>query len=163
MDCPHSSVGKEPTCNAGDPCLIPELGRSPGEGIDYPTPVFLGFPYGSAGKESTHNDGDLGSIPGLGTSPGEGKGCPPQYSGLENSKDCVVHGEAKSRTRLSDFSLSQLPSRVRAAVWAGCLQRRALSSSTSSVLRGSCEHLSLDRLSPCNCCVMLAFGTSHLS
>ena len=33
---PDSSVGKESTCNAGDPCLIPGLGRSPGEGIGYP-------------------------------------------------------------------------------------------------------------------------------
>ena len=32
---------------------------------------------------------DLGSIPGLGRSPGQGKGYPLQYSGLENSKDCV--------------------------------------------------------------------------
>ena len=28
---------------------------------------------------------------------------PLQYSGLENSMDCIVHGAAKSRTRLSDF------------------------------------------------------------
>ena len=33
---PHSSVGKESACNAGDPGLIPGLGRSTGEGIDYP-------------------------------------------------------------------------------------------------------------------------------
>ena len=33
---PNSSVGKEPTCNAGDAGSIPGLGRSPGEGIDYP-------------------------------------------------------------------------------------------------------------------------------
>ena len=33
---PGSSAGKESTCNVGDPGLIPELGRSPGEGIDYP-------------------------------------------------------------------------------------------------------------------------------
>ena len=32
-----------------------------------------------------------------------GKGYPLQYSGLENSVDCIVHGVAKSRTRLSDF------------------------------------------------------------
>ena len=49
------------------------------------------------------NVGDLGSIPGLGRSPGEGKSYPPQYSGLENSMDCVVHGVAKSRTQLSNF------------------------------------------------------------
>ena len=54
-------------------------------------PEFLGFPCGSAGKESTCNAGGLGSIPGLGRSPGEGKGDPLQYSGLENSMDCIVH------------------------------------------------------------------------
>ena len=32
-------------------------------------------------------------IPGLGRSPGEGKDYPLQYSGLENSMDCIVHGE----------------------------------------------------------------------
>ena len=36
MDFPGSSAGKESTCNAGDPSLIPGLGRSPGEGISYP-------------------------------------------------------------------------------------------------------------------------------
>ena len=30
------SVGKESACNAGDPSLIPGLGRSPGEGVGYP-------------------------------------------------------------------------------------------------------------------------------
>ena len=68
-----------------------------------PTPVFLGFPGGSAGKESACKEGDLGSIPGLGRSPEEEKGYPLQYSGLENSVDCIVHGVAKSWTRLSDF------------------------------------------------------------
>jgi len=62
------------------------------------SPVFLGFPCGSAGKESSCNMGDLGSIPGLGRSPGEGKGYPLQYSGLENSMDCTVHGVTKSWT-----------------------------------------------------------------
>ena len=32
---PDSSVGKESTCNAGDPGSIPKLGRSAGEGIGY--------------------------------------------------------------------------------------------------------------------------------
>ena len=59
MSFPDSSVGKESTCNAGDPGLIP----------------------GSA---------DLGLIPGWGRSPGEGKGYPHQYSGLENSMDCIL-------------------------------------------------------------------------
>ena len=33
---PHSSVDKDSACNAGDPSLIPRLGRSTGEGIGYP-------------------------------------------------------------------------------------------------------------------------------
>ena len=57
-----------------------------------------GFPCGSAGRESACNEGDLGSISGLGRSPGEGKGHQLQYSGLEHSMDCMVHGMAKSRT-----------------------------------------------------------------
>ena len=68
-----------------------------------PTRVFLGFPCGSAGKESACNAGDLGLIPGLGRSPGEGKGYPLQYSCLEYSIDCMVHGVEKNRTRLSNF------------------------------------------------------------
>ena len=36
MGFPHSAVGKESACNAGDPGLIPGLGTSPGEGIGYP-------------------------------------------------------------------------------------------------------------------------------
>ena len=33
---PHSSVGKESTCNAGNPSSSPGSGRSAGEGIEYP-------------------------------------------------------------------------------------------------------------------------------
>ena len=58
----------------------------------------MGLPGGSAGKESARNAGDLGSIPGLGRSPGDGKSYPLQYSGLENSVDCIVHGVAESDT-----------------------------------------------------------------
>ena len=36
MGFPGSSAGKESTCNAGDPGLIPGSGRSAGEGIGYP-------------------------------------------------------------------------------------------------------------------------------
>ena len=57
-----------------------------------------GFPCGSAGKESTCNAGDLGLFPGLGGSPGEGKGYSHQYSGLENSMDCIVHEVVKRQT-----------------------------------------------------------------
>ena len=63
------------------------------------------FPDSSAGKESACNVRDPGLIPGLGRSPGERKGYPLQYSGLENSMDCIVHGITKRRTRLSDFTM----------------------------------------------------------
>ena len=56
---------------------------------------FKGFPVSSIGKESACNAGDLGLIPGLGRSTGEGKGYPLQYSGLENSMDCIVVGSQK--------------------------------------------------------------------
>ena len=56
------------------------------------------FSVGSFGKESACNVEDLGLIPGLGSSTGEGKGYPLQYSGLENSMDCIVHGVAESDT-----------------------------------------------------------------
>ena len=53
-------------------------------------------------QESSWNSGDLGLIPGLGLSPGEENGYPLQYSGLENSMDCMVRGVTKSWTQLSD-------------------------------------------------------------
>ena len=47
--------------------------------------------------------GYLVSSHSLGRSPGEGKGCPLQYSGLENFMDCIDHAVAKSQTQLSDL------------------------------------------------------------
>ena len=87
MHFPHSSVGKESACSAGDPGSISGSGRSAGEVARLLTPVFLGFSCGSAGRRS----------------PGEGKGYPLQYSGLENYMDCIVHGVAKSWTRPNDL------------------------------------------------------------
>ena len=55
----------------------------------------VGFPGGSDGKESACIAGDLNLISGLGRSPGEGNGYPLQYSGLENSMDCIVHGSQR--------------------------------------------------------------------
>ena len=69
--------------------------------------TIMDFPGGEDGKESACNAGNLGSIPGLGRSPGEEKGYPLQYSGLENSMHCIVHGVAKSPTRLSDLHVSR--------------------------------------------------------
>ena len=61
----------------------------------------MGFPVGSDYKEYACNVGDLSSVPGLGRSPGEGDGYSLQYSGLDNSVDCIVHGFTKSQTQLS--------------------------------------------------------------
>ena len=71
----------------------------------------LGLPGSASGKEPTCNAGDVrdaGSIPGSGRSSGGGHGNPLKYSWLENSMDrgtwqSIVHGVAKSQTRLSDF------------------------------------------------------------
>ena len=59
---PGSPAGKESTCNARDPSLIPGLGRSPGEGIGYPLP-YSWVSQVARGKESVHNAGDLSLIP----------------------------------------------------------------------------------------------------
>ena len=78
------------------------------ENTSLPTP---GFPLWLSCHNvgSACSVGDLGLIPGLGRSPGEGKGYPLQYSGLENSMDCMVNGVAKSQTRLRDFHFPPTP------------------------------------------------------
>ena len=94
-------VAKNLPANAGDVRdmgSIPGLGRFPGKGNGNPLPVSFGLSCGSAGKESACDVGDLVSTPELVRSPGDRKGYPLQYSGLENSMDCIVHGVAKSRT-----------------------------------------------------------------
>ena len=65
--------------------------------------VSKGLPDSSVGKESFCNAGDPSLIPGSGRSFGEGMGYPLQYSGLEISKDCMVHRVSKSQTCLNDF------------------------------------------------------------
>ena len=100
---PDSSVGKESACNAGDPSLIPGLGRSTGEGIGYP----LQYSWASLVAQLVKNLPAVWEtwVQSLGyeDSPGEGNSCPLQYSGLENSMDCIVHGVTKSQAWLSDF------------------------------------------------------------
>ena len=56
-------------------------------------------------KESACNSGDPSLIPGSGRSTGEGIGHPLQYSGLENSMGCVVHGVTKSQDTTERLSL----------------------------------------------------------
>ena len=95
---PCGSDGEESACKMGELVLDPWAGNISWRRDRLPTPGFLGFPYGSAGKESACKAEDHGLIPGLGRSPRKGKGYPLQYSGLENSMDCIVRGVAESDT-----------------------------------------------------------------
>ena len=78
------------------------------EETNYKCQIF-GFPDSSVSKESPCNAGDPASIPQSGRSPGKEIGYPLQYSGLENSMDCIVYGIAKNWTRLSDFKCKNVP------------------------------------------------------
>ena len=106
----HSSVGKESTCNAGDPSSIPGLGRSTGEGIGYPLQYSGASLVAYLVKNLPAMQKTWVRSLGLGRSPGERKGYPLQYSGLEYSMDCIVHGVAKSQTQLSKFHFTSLHS-----------------------------------------------------
>ena len=70
---PDNSVGKESTCNAGDPCSSPGLGRSNGEGIGCPLQYSWTFPVSQLVKNLPAMWETLSLIPELGRSPGEGK------------------------------------------------------------------------------------------
>ena len=64
---PGSSPGKESACNAGDPSLIPESGRSARERIGYPLQCSWAFlvaqnQCGRSAKESTFSVSDLDLI-----------------------------------------------------------------------------------------------------
>ena len=93
---PDSSVGKESACNAEDPGLTPGSERSVGEGIGYP----LQYSWASLVAQLVNN------LPAMCKTwvqsldwedPLEkGKSYLLQYSGLENSMDCIVHGVTKS-------------------------------------------------------------------
>ena len=65
----------------------------------------LGFFDSSVGKESVCHAVEPGSILGSGRSSGEEIGYPLQYSGLENSMDCIGFRVTKSGTWLNDFQL----------------------------------------------------------
>ena len=67
---------------------------------------WLNWTDNSVGKESACNAGDPSLIPGWGRSDRGGIVYPLQYSGLENSTDCIVHSVAKSQTQLSNFSFT---------------------------------------------------------
>ena len=66
---------------------------------ELPTPIFLGSSWTQLVK----------NLPAV---PGEGKGYSLQYSGLDSSMDCIVHGVAKSQTRLSDVDFTHFLSLI---------------------------------------------------
>ena len=66
------------------------------------------FPGGSAGKESACNAGDLSSVPGVGRALGEGNSYPLQYSGLENSMDCISMGSQRTGHDWATFTSLQI-------------------------------------------------------
>ena len=84
---PGNSVGKESTCNAGDPGSIPGSRRSAGEGIGYP----LQYSWASLVAQLVKNLPTMWEtwLQSLGREDPlkNGKGYPLQYSGLENSMD----------------------------------------------------------------------------
>ena len=79
---PYSSGGKESTCNAGDPSLIPGSGRSSGERIGYP----LQYSWASLVAQMVNNPPTMQEtwVRSLEDSSGGGHGNPLQYSCLEN-------------------------------------------------------------------------------
>ena len=88
---PDSSVGKESSCNTGDPGLIPGWGRSAGEGIGYP----LQYSWASLVAQLVKNPPAMQEtcVWSLGwEDPLEKETDPPQYFGLENSMDYIVLG-----------------------------------------------------------------------
>ena len=89
------------------------------------------FPHRSVGKESICNAGDPCSIAGSGRSSGEGKGYPLQYSGLENSLDCMYSPWGSKELDMTEqLSLSLSPMMKRAALF-GISSRRSCTSSQS--------------------------------
>ena len=78
-------------------------GRSPADGIGYP----LQYSWASLMAQLVKNLLEMRETwvwsPGWEDPLGEGKVYPLQYSGLENSIDCIDHGVAKSQTWLSGF------------------------------------------------------------
>ena len=98
MGFPGSSAGKVSTCRR--PQFHSWVRKFPWRRNRLPTPVFLGFPGGSDGKKSVCNVGDLGWEDSL------EEGLAIFFSWrISMDRDvwwAIVHGVAKSQTRLSN-------------------------------------------------------------
>ena len=93
---PDSSIGKESACDAGDPGLIPVLGRSAGEGIGYP----LQYSWASLVAQLVKNLPEMWEtwVQSLGWEDPLEKGKGTHASILAWRIPRTVHGVAKSRT-----------------------------------------------------------------
>ena len=96
-----SSVGEESACNAGAPSSIPGSGRS--AGIPYALQYSWAFLVAQLVKNPPAMWETWVRFLGLEDALEPGKATHSQYSGLENSVDCIGDGVAKSQTLLSDF------------------------------------------------------------
>ena len=86
---------------------IPVLGRSAGGGIGFP----LQYSWASLVAQLVKNPPALQEtyrVLSWEDPLEKEKGYPLQYSGLENSMECIVHGVTKSQTRLSDVHFTSL-------------------------------------------------------
>ena len=101
---PENSAGKESACNAGDPSSIPGSGRSSGEGIGYP----LQYSWASLVTQLGKNPSAMWEtwVRSLCWEDAleKGKATQLQYSGLENSMDCIVYAVSKSWTDRATFT-----------------------------------------------------------
>ena len=104
---PGALAGQESTCNAGDPGSIPGLGRSTGEGIDYP----LQYSWTSLVAQLVNNMPTMWEawVQSLGWEDSLEKGKATHSSILAwRIPWTVAHGVAKSRTQLRDFHFTSL-------------------------------------------------------
>ena len=97
-----SSVGRESTCNAGDPSSIPGSGRSAREGIGYP----LQYSWASLVAQLIKNPPAMQEtwVQTLDWEDPLEKGKATHFSILAWRIPCIVHGVTKSQTRLSVYT-----------------------------------------------------------
>ena len=97
-----SSVGRESTCNAGDPSSSPGSGRSAREGIGYP----LQYSWASLVAQLIKNPPAMQEtwVRTLDWEDPLEKGKATHFSILAWRIPCIVHGVTKSQTRLSVYT-----------------------------------------------------------
>ena len=113
MGFPWGSAGKESACNAGGPGFDPKVGKIPWRRERLSIPVFWPGEFHGLYSPWSHKESNVLPTASYILQKGKQENClieleenhwlPLQYSGLENSMDCMVHGVTKNQTQLSDF------------------------------------------------------------